>query len=94
MRKLIIISAFFLLPFVTFTSFAQYELTSYELPSDYYIYWEPDEPYVPDESQSEEKEITTSDIVMVIVIGVLLILLIIVVGSVISINSAINSIGD
>jgi len=40
MRKLIIISAFFLLPFVAISAFAQYELPKLELPSDHIITYE------------------------------------------------------
>ena len=43
MSKFIIISAFFLLPFVTISAFAQYELPKFELPSDYIITFEQDE---------------------------------------------------
>ena len=56
MSKFIIISALFLLPFVTISAFAQSELPTYELPKDYILKYEifksieePDDT-IPDES--------------------------------------------
>ena len=43
MSKFIVISAFFLLPFVAFSTFAQYELPKLALPSDHIITYELDD---------------------------------------------------
>ena len=69
MSKFVIISAFFLLPFVTITSLsAQYELPQYELPSNYIITYELDE----DAREQQEKRKRDSKIAQIIVTALLL----------------------
>jgi hypothetical protein len=75
MSKFLIISAFFLLPFVIITSIsAQYELPKYELPSDYIITYELDEP---DESEQQKEKTklyrTLRILLLVVIVGVVIV---------------------
>ena len=75
MSKFIIISAFFLLPFLTITLvFAQYELVTYELPSDYIITYELDD-FDEDESEQKEKRTSAYRVVMALLMTALVLVL-------------------
>ncbi len=81
MSKHLIITRFFLLPFVTLASLsAQYELYRYELPSDNILTYELDEPadddpYAPKERKHPALWVTLSVflILLVMVVGLLMI---------------------
>jgi len=60
MSKFIIISAFFLLPFVTFSAFAQFELSKYELPKDHILTFEIDE----EDEHAREKKVKVKNVLL------------------------------
>ena len=55
MKKVITFTAFFLLPFVTLTAFAQFELPKYELPSDKIITYESEDPEQEETDKTKKK---------------------------------------
>jgi hypothetical protein len=73
MRKIIPYTAFFLLPFITLTALAQFELPKYELPNDHIITYEIDD-------SDENKEVDQSKKTALTILSVIAILLLIVVA--------------
>ena len=55
MKKVITFTTFFLLPFVTLTAFAQFELPKYELPCDHIITYEIEDPDQEKTDKTEKK---------------------------------------
>ena len=83
MSKFIIISALFLLPFVTISAFAQSELPTYELPKDYIPKYEifksieePDEsvPTSPEEEYKHPGLVTLGIALLIIILFALFVL--------------------
>ena len=69
MSKFILVTAFFLLPFIAFTTFAQYELPKLALPSDNIITYELDDT---DEDKSTWQRRSPLGKVIVIILLVIL----------------------
>lgn len=91
MSKFVIISTFFLLPFVTISAFAQFELPKYELPPDYIITYELDEE---DENEQQEKKARRSLTVQIIVTALLMGFILYVILSIIAFNRCLDDLGD
>jgi hypothetical protein len=73
MKKIIPITAFFLLPFVTLTSFAQFELPQYELPNDHIITYEIDDDTEKSEADKAKEYETAKKVFKIILIPLLIV---------------------